>query len=229
MKNFWMLPLLFLLLGFVFWQNSLPANAESLWRDSNLFSSRKEARAGDILKINFAYRNLVRYRNEMKAGETESVTLGQPKLAAFSFLPSLENNSTYTRNNNLEFNNEREFSTSIAVTIESVNTNGIVRFRGGHTVVLNGQSEQVILQGQVRDQDIGEGNAVRSTDIANLSFVWNGPQVARQQALGVNDFVAATNAEGEALPSSLEEFTAETKQRLLLQYLNRVHDLLFRE
>ena len=228
MKRCWV-PLLLILIGFVLWQNSLPVSAESLWRDSNLFSSRKDVLAGDILKINFAYRNLVRYRNEMKAGDTENVTLGKPNMTTFSFLPSLENNTTYTRNNKLEFSNEREFSTSIAVTVESVGTNGIVRFRGGHTVVLNGQSEQVLLQGQVRGQDIGEGNSVRSTDIANLSFVWRGPQVERRQALGTNDFVSATNAGGEAQPGSLEEFTAEAKQRLLLQHLNRVHDILFRE
>jgi hypothetical protein len=231
-----LVPLLLVLIGFV-----LSVHAESLWRDSNLFSSRKEVRAGDILKINFAYRNLVRYRNEMKVGETESISLGQPNITTFAFLPSLENNSTHTRNNNLEFNNEREFSTSIAVTVENVNENGIVSFRGGHTIILNGQSEQVILQGQVRWLDVGEGNSVQSTDIANLSFVWRGPQTVRQQALGLDDFTLPANAEANAdadaeagdgvaaAASGDFELTPEARQRLLLQYLNRVHDILFRE
>jgi len=200
--------------------------AESLWRDSALFSSRGEIRSGDILKIQFAYRNIVRYRNEMKAGETEEATLGKPGIEAFSFLPALEKNSTYKRNNSLEYNNEREFSTRIAVAVESVNTNGIVSFSGGHRVILNGQSERVVISGQVRSADIGEGNSVLSTDIANLSFAWYGPEVLRQEALGTNDFVTATN--GAAGPGAAE-LTPETRQRLLLQYLNRVHDILFRE
>ncbi|MDR2734599.1 MAG: flagellar basal body L-ring protein FlgH [Spirochaetota bacterium] len=199
-------------------------SAESLWRDSHLFSTRREIRAGDILKINFAYRNLLRYRNEMKVGETDSASIGQPGMKVFAFLPSLENNATYNRNNNLEYNSEREFSMHIAVTVSTVGTNGIIGFRGGHTVLLNGQSEQVTIGGEVRDADIREGNLIRSTDVANLSFVWNGPRVRRQEALGANDL--ATNA---APGSEGPELTPEAKERLLLFHLNRAHDILFRE
>ena len=198
--------------------------AESLWRDSYLFTTRRGIRAGDILKINFAYRNLLRYRNEMKVGETDTASIGQPSMKVFSFLPSLENNSTYTRNNNLEYNSEREFSMNLAVTVSTVGTNGIIGFKGGHTVLLNGQSEQVMIGGEVRDADIREGNLVKSTDVANLSFTWNGPRLRRQEALGANDL--ATNA---AAGSKETELTPEAKERLLLFHLNRVNDILFRD
>jgi hypothetical protein len=228
------LYVLFILISIVYFSVTVlmrpPLHAESLWRDSHLFSTRGVIQPGDILKIQFAYRNIIRYRNEMKTGESEESSFGQPSIKTFSFLPSLENTTTHNRNSNLEYNNEREFSMRIAVTVESASTNGIVNFSGGHTVILNGQSERILLQGQVRMADIGEGNTVTSTDIANLTFAWHGPQVMRQQALSTNDLVAtATNEDGSPAASDGIELTPEAKQRLLMQYLNRIHDILFRE
>jgi len=188
----------------------------------------REVVPGDILKIRFSYRNLVRYRTEMKAGDTQKLNLGKPDLKTFSFLPSIDNNTTFNRNNNLEYTSEREFATTIAVVVDSIATNGIIAFRGNHSLLLNGQTEQVAIQGQVRAQDVADGNFVASTDIANLSFAWIGPAVARQNALRPTDIVASTNTNQRA-GQDAPEFSDEVKRRLLMQYLNRIHDILFRQ
>lgn len=201
--------------------------ATTLWQDGHLFSAQGRILPGDILKIHFAYRNMIRYRNEMKTGETQKVSFGKPDAKTFSFLPAIDNNTTYNRNNNLEYNNEREFSTTIAVVVQSVATNGIIAFRGQHRVLLNGQDERIELAGQVRSADVGEGNAIVSTDIANLAFAWYGPAALEQKRLTAADFVTSTNTNAAARQDS-PDLTPATRQQLLLQYLNRMHDLLFR-
>lgn len=206
----------------------IPLGGTSLWQDGHLFSSRGKVIPGDILKIRFSQRNLVRYRTEMKTGDTQKLNLGRPDLKTFSFLPSLDNNTTFNRNNNLEYSSEREFSTTIAVIVESIATNGIIAFRGNHRLILNGQSEQVSIMGQVRSQDVADGNFVTATDIANLSFAWAGPDVIKQNALGPTDLVTTTNT-NQAGQQDAPELSAETKRRLLMQYLNRIHDILFRQ
>ena len=200
--------------------------ATTLWQDGHLFSAQGRILPGDILKIHFAYRNMIRYRNEMKTGETQKVSFGKPDAKTFSFLPALDNNTMFNRNNNLEYNNEREFATTIAVMVQGVATNGIVTFRGLHRVFLNGQDERVELSGQVRAADVGEGNRIMSTDIANLSFAWYGPEAQRQNRLTAADLATTTNT--NALRADSPELNAAMRQRLLLQYLNRMHDLLFR-
>nr|HPH03258.1 flagellar basal body L-ring protein FlgH [Spirochaetota bacterium] len=177
---------------------ALPLAGVSLWQDGHLFSSRGKVVPGDILKIRFSYRNLVRYRTEMKAGDTQKLNLGKPDLKTFSFLPSIDNNTTYNRNNNLEYTSEREFATTIAVMVQTIASNGIISFRGNHSLQLNGQNEEVVIQGQVRSQDVADGNFVASTDIANLNFAWIGPSVIRQNVLRTGDLTVSTNTNQRA-------------------------------
>ena len=53
---------------------ALPLAGSPLAGWSSLFIPGKVV-PGDILKIRFSYRNLVRYRTEMKAGDTQKLNL----------------------------------------------------------------------------------------------------------------------------------------------------------
>lgn len=203
-------------------------SARSLWKASNLFSSRSRVGVGDIIKVRFAYKNLVRYRSEMKSGTTQKASLGKPSLAVFSFLPAFDHNYSVDRNNNVEYSTEKEFQTMLAVTVTAVSGN-IISFNGRHSILVNGQQETISISGRVRNNDIEDGNTVRSTDIADLAFSYEGPRIQRTNTLNPADLVyptASTNATNAA--SQLPSISRNARRRLVLRYLNRIADILFR-
>lgn len=196
-----------------------------------MFSSRRQLQAGDILKIVFDTKNIIKYKIEMKRGGTDKVSLNQPGVATFSFLPAFNYNTSSDKNNRIDYTVEKEFGTVLAVQVTAVNQNGIVAFEGQHTMLLNGQQESIRLSGRINANDLYNGNSVKAVDVANLNLVYLGPTRQMQAAINNNDLVyrtnnTATNRQGSA-QSGLPELTDARKRQLIRDYLNRIANILF--
>lgn len=211
----------------------------SLWRDRDLFSTRKNVRIGDILKVRFANENLIRYRNSMKTGVSREVNIGKPSIKTFSFLPSFDFSFTRKNDTGVEYSTEKEFRARIAVQVTAVNTNtGNISFQGQHTIIINGQAENITIIGLVRKGDLRDDNTILSRDIANLRFSYQGPASERRTLLNRRDLIypaqptntAATNGgiTNRASAPQLPTISREARQRLILDFLNRIAASLFR-
>jgi len=211
----------------------------SLWRERDLFSSRKAVRVGDILKVRFATDNLIRYRNTMKVGVTREVNMGKPRIKTFSFLPAFDFSLNRKDDNGVEYSTEKEFRARIAVQVTAVNTNnGNISVQGQHRIIFNGQAENITIVGLVRRDDLRDDNTILSRDIANLRFSYQGPAAEQRTLLNRGDLVyptpttniSATNIESTnraAIPQ-LPEISPAARRRLILDFLNRIAASLFR-
>ena len=211
--------------------------SRSLWRDRDLFSTRKNVRIGDILKVRFATDNLIRYRNSMKTGVSREVNRRKPAIKTFSFLPAFDFSFTRKDDNSVEYSTEKEFRARIAVQVTAVNTNTRnITFQGQHTIIINGQAENITIIGLVRQDDLRDDNTILSRDIANLRFSYQGPTSERRTLLNRGDLVypsantntGATNSGMTNRAGQLPSISRAARQRLILDFLNRVAASLFR-
>lgn len=210
---------------------SLQLASNSLWEDRDLFTNRKTVRNGDILKIVFDYKNLIRYRNQSKAGTSRQVTVGRPGISTFSFLPAFDLTMSSKDDDGVDYTTEKEFSARIAVQVTAVGTNGNIQIEGRHTIVVNGQSEYITLLGTVRRDDLRDGDSIMAQDIANLQFSYQGPQAQQRTLIRPGDLVytnsTATNAGTTPPADQIPTLTEAARRRMILEYLNRVASLLF--
>lgn len=205
--------------------------SNSLWEDRDLFTNRRNVRAGDIIKIVFEYKNLIRYRNQSKAGTSRQVNVGRPGITTFSFLPAFDLTMSSKDDDGVDYTTEKEFSARIAVQVTALQPNGNILIQGRHTIVVNGQSEYITLQGTIRRDDLRDGDSILAQDIANLQFSYQGPQAQQRNLIRPGDLVytnsSATNA-GTAPPADqVPTLTEAARRRMILEYLNRVASLLF--
>ncbi|MCK5268546.1 MAG: flagellar basal body L-ring protein FlgH [Spirochaetes bacterium] len=206
---------------------------ESLWKDRDLYSNRSRLKVGDIIKVVFSHKSIVRYKNESKIGSTTKVTFGKPGIKIFSFLPNLDYNTSKDRNIKVDYSTEKEYNTTIAVTIQTIKANNIITISGNHSVIMNNQLEQIKLTGEVNLSDLADGNRIYSTDIANLSFEYKGPIPRISNPITTNDLVYTTttnisNGVTNIKSSVLPNLNPELRKKLILQYLNRIAAILFK-
>lgn len=204
-------------------------NGESLWKDSNLFSTRTKLKLGDIVKINFNYKNIVRYRNNMKTGGSKKISIGKPSLKLLSFLPDFDYSMSVNNNTQVDYSTEKEFSIILAVRTAAVNGE-IITLQGQHTILVNGNLETIKISGVIRLADLYNGNVINSHNIANLKFDYQGPSKQKLNSLTTQDLIykatnsGITNGNNAGSTPSLSE---ATKKRLIRVYLNNIMSLLF--
>jgi len=216
--------LVVLFMGFI-----LFLNGESLWKESNLFSTRTKLKPGDIVKINFNYKNIVRYRNNMKTGSSKKINLAKPSLKLLSFLPDFDYSMSVNNNTQVDYSTEKEFSIILAVRTVAVNGQ-IISIQGKHTILVNGNLETIQISGVLRLADLYNGNVIHSHDIANLKFDYQGPSKQKLNSLTAQDLIyqstnsGATNGNNVGTTPTLSD---ATKKRLIRLYLNNIMSLLF--
>jgi len=62
----------------------------------------------------------------------------------------------------------------LAVRVIAVEGDGMLRIRGGQTVVINGEKQQFALTGLVRSEDISTGNTILSNRISEANIQYTG-------------------------------------------------------
>ena len=80
----------------------------------------------------------------------------------------------------------------LTVTVREVHPNGDLAVAGQQLIEVNGEKQQIVLRGRVRPLDIGEGNAVVSTRLADaqITFVGDGILAEKQRPGLVSRFLS---------------------------------------
>lgn len=65
-------------------------------------------------------------------------------------------------------------SAQITVTVTGIQDNGELLIAGQQTVDVNGESQNISIEGRVRPKDISDGNSVISTRVAEAHIVYSG-------------------------------------------------------
>jgi flagellar L-ring protein FlgH len=154
-------------------------HADNIWdrrdpRYANLFQDNKARNIGDILTVVI---NETTAANEREARAQDKSNSANGTINAFG--GASESNGSFRRrfNGSAQLTTDRRFQDRLAVTVVDVMPNGNLVVEGFRSRVVAGEERVLKITGVVRAQDIGAGNAVQSTSLANarVSYLGRGP------------------------------------------------------
>jgi flagellar L-ring protein precursor FlgH len=227
MKKFFIIKLFILI--FI-----LYLSAESLWDErGNIYSTKKEWKAGDTLKIIFKEDRLVDYRIALSEMQKVS-TRGQGGIGQYiNFLPALGASDNFDTSQRVSTKNKSSLQAAITVQILQVLPNGNLQVSGNHSIVVNNQTENIIITGEVNPKDIKKKKYVYSTDIINAAINYQS-KIIKPTIIEAKDYIQTFTTNiitvgGVTKTNIVSEYTIspEKKNQLILEYLNRILSILF--
>ncbi len=166
-------------------------SADSLWtaagsREQGVAADFRAARVGDIITIVVA-ENAAASSSQNKSTDTDSsvdasVSQFLFPAAASAFgthngkLPGVKFGGKSSHSGGGQVSNTQSLTTRAAVLVTDVLPNGNLVIAGARKFTFSGETQHVVLHGLVRPADIGTGNTVLSSNIAEarLEFVSEG-------------------------------------------------------
>lgn len=164
--------------------------ADNIWdrrdpRYANLFQDNRARNIGDILTVLINESTASNDREQRAQDKTNSAN-GSINV----FGQSSEGDASFRRrfNGSAQLTTDRRFQDRLAVTVVDVMPNGNLVVEGFRSRVVAGEERVLKITGVVRVQDIGSGNVVQSTSLANarVSYLGRGPmsRTVNQNFLG---------------------------------------------
>jgi flagellar L-ring protein precursor FlgH len=157
--------------------------AQSLWKEStatSLVSDRRARRVGDIVTI------LVQESNSASKDNTTSTakkTAMDAAIEAFFYspgasslltkggqLPALKYNYNNTFDGGGKVNNSERFTARIAVRVIEVLPNGNLVLEGAKKTAVAGETQDAVLRGVVRQEDVAANNTVFSYNVSDATI-----------------------------------------------------------
>ncbi len=162
----------------------------SIWATSTyrlaLGTDRRAARVGDLLTILLVERTIAEKAAAQTSQRQSQRTIdisGLPATAAAEQALSGGSDSSFQGRGATQQSNR--LSGEITVTVTEVLPNGALRIAGDRRLFLTRGEEQIQITGLVRPEDIGPGNRVPSTRVADASIRYSGTgEVAAQARQG---------------------------------------------
>lgn len=219
---------------------------KSLWKDVNIY--KVNVKTGDIIRIKFTEKTLLRYRQEQKQSAYQDVKGKKGKGEVFSFFPEAEvtEDNTVRNQNILTINNESKFViTAKVVSIQD----DLFRIQGYHSTLVNGEIYKLDISGECSRNSLNSDRSIYSSDIYNLNFKVSRETPVNTAIFNENDVVYTTNytdivsnitisSNNETNVTMVTNFSSfklqfsgikeDKKKQLLVNYLNNIINTLFR-
>lgn len=152
---------------------------------SDLFTDLRAKRPGDVIVVEIVENTKAKQTADSKAERKNTFKAGIPYLLGYEQnIPRASGGATTDPNIQADFDskhdtkaeNKREatMTTSIGCTVIEVLAGGNLLIRGSREVHVNGETENVTLQGIVRPSDVTTSNTVLSTQIADARIYYTG-------------------------------------------------------
>jgi flagellar L-ring protein precursor FlgH len=160
-----------------------PAPAQSLWRDESarsIVSDRRAHAVGDILTVLIQESNTATKDSSTstskKAGVDASIEtfFYSPANSGFltkgGALPALKYGSSSSFDGGGKINNSEKISARIAVRVVDVLPNQNLVVEGSKQISFSGETQDAVLRGVVRPEDISANNSVYSYNISDVTL-----------------------------------------------------------
>ena len=205
------------------------AGAQSLWSPDaqGLLSSPPRLRPGDVVTVEVDAATAFSFRSMQSDARSLSLELsGGQGSGLFSFLPT----GSSSGDRSVQGGEDITLQTSLGALVQEVNASGAALVQGVRRLSLGGREESVTLSGWLGPADLGADRRVRFERLADSRLVFRSLLQPAGPTVAAGDLVEprppATVPASTAPAGELQ--LSETKSReLLLQYLNRVVDILF--
>lgn len=161
--------------------------AQSLWKDDTSVSLVGDKRAhavGDILTILIQENNTATKDNSTKTSKQTGV---DASIESFFYspdasgiltkggkLPALKASSTHDFDGGGKINNTEKITARIAVRVVDVLPNDSMVIEGRRSITFGGETQEAVLRGVVRSEDITANNTVYSYNVADATIQYSG-------------------------------------------------------
>ena len=149
-------------------------------RQASIYADVKARGVGDVLTVSIVEQasasNSSRLTTRRSTKFADQASEGE---GVFGFFPELGMSAQFGRDHEGTgvLSREGRLTARMAVTVTEVRTNGDLVIAGERRVTINEEEETLTLRGVVRPEDIGPGNVVYSTDIADADISYKGKGV----------------------------------------------------
>lgn len=193
----------------------VPLVAQSLWEDHNPYNPGVRLVAGTILKLKIDEPIKIEYEYEDLRDENITVKL-VPDQNLTEFLKPVDANQNVTSKNKGKLKSNNRVVFSIGVRVLEVSEQGTIQFSGSKQITAESgkHTQQISVRGQIHRDDIKVGRMILSGNVADLVINVRGAPIKQNKNITMK--VEGNPAQPKANLSETE------KQRLLLDYLNRV-------
>ena len=163
------------------------ARATSLWQDSgDLYADHKARVVGDVVTI--LVRETIDATQKSSTGinqqEQMDVKDGTGILSKFLNAFGTQGQDQYQADGTTKSSNN--LTTTLAAEVVEVMPNGNLVIEARRSIVLNKETQMVVLSGVIRTDDINRSNQIYSYSIANAQIRYEGKgQIARRQKPGL--------------------------------------------
>jgi flagellar L-ring protein FlgH len=160
-----------------------PALAQSLWKAESsrpMFADKRARAVGDILTILVQENNTASKDNNTKTSK-EAAT--DASISSFLFspsasglltqkgqLPALKYDSKTDFNGGGSINNSEKITARIATRVVDVLPNGNLLIEGSRQISFSGESQDAVLRGVVRAEDVSANNTIYSYNVADATI-----------------------------------------------------------
>lgn len=196
-------------------------NAEDLWEDKNPYGISIELREGEILKLQIREPMVVDYLLEGDLMDEVQIKM-VPDSKLFEFLPPADDTRTITEKKDARIRSRGRLVMDLAVTIQNIDQNtGTVTFSGTKLLAYQqGTARQAVqVTGRINAGDIMPGKTVHSSRVADLQVVIQGGPDAQRDNIPMKQNPGENPGDP---PQPSAELSDAEKQRILLEYLNRI-------
>jgi len=159
------------------------AAGQSLWKDGashSMVSDRRARMVGDLITIIVSENNTASKDNSTKSAKSSSIDASIATFlyspAASSFLtksgqmPAMKMNGKQDFDGGGKINNSEKISARIAVRVVDVMPNGNLLIEGRRTISFSGETQDAVLRGTVRSDDVSPNNTVFSYNVADATI-----------------------------------------------------------
>jgi len=165
-----------------------PADAESLWSDtsSSLFSDVKALNVGDIVTIVVNEQTSASQNSatEVQQQETMDSSTGDGILGTFLEQFGIEASDQYETDGTTESGSS--LVTTVSAEVVEVLPNGNLVIEARRKMVVNHETQTMVLTGVVRRADVTRDNRISSGKIANLDLRYEGKgSISKRQKPGL--------------------------------------------
>ena len=167
---------------------SLPAAAGSLWDTSSdsLFSDKKALYVGDIVTILVSERTSATQNANTEVDQSVAMegTTGTGILGRFFENFGVEANDSYKTDGATKSGST--LSTTISAEVMEVLPNGNLLVEARRSMVVNAETQTMVLTGVIRPADVTRDNMVSSAKISNLNVRYEGKgPISKRQKPGI--------------------------------------------
>jgi flagellar L-ring protein precursor FlgH len=160
-----------------------PVQAQSLWKDDashSMVSDKRAADVGDILTIMVQENNTASKDNSTQTSKQTGIDaaiqafLYSPEASGLltkkGQMPSIKLNAQQNFTGGGKINNNEKVTARIAVRVIDKLPNGNLVIEGTRQIAFSGESQDAILRGVVRQEDIAANNTIFSYNVADATI-----------------------------------------------------------